>query len=163
MKYLIIIIGFIFAISCKQDKSTSNNLKLSKDVQLLYDSTMHIHDEAMKKMATLEQYQRKVSGYLKSFPVNGDQPINDAVELRKTMSEMNKGEDGMYMWMKDFKTNFDSLNENQQKTYLQVSKLQIQTVSDQINTGLAMGAFCIKKYALENFNPKPAIADTTKK
>ena len=163
MKYLIIIIGFIFAISCKQDKSTSNNMKLSKVVQLLYDSTMHIHDEAMKKMATLEQYQRKISGYLRSFPANGDQPKEDGLELRKAMSEMNKGEEGMYRWMRDFKTNIDSLNENSQKNYLKTSRYEIQAISDQINAGLAMGSFCVKKYALENFNPKPAIADTTKK
>lgn len=164
MKYLIIILGFIAFISCKQNNSKSGSEhKFSKNIQMLYDSTMNIHDEAMKKMATLEQYQRKISGYLKSFPVNGDQPKEDGIELRKAMGEMNKGEEGMYRWMREFKTNLDSLNEMQQKNYLLLSKYEIQTVSDQINTGLAMGAFCVKKYGLENFVAKPVVVDTSKK
>lgn len=158
---LLIIVGQCFTF-CKNEQKEPEH-KVAKSVQMLYDSTMLIHDNSMKEMARLEQYQRKISGFLRSFPANGDQPKEDGLELRKAMSEMNKGEEGMYRWMREFSNRLDTLPEVQQKTYLTIKRLEIQSVADQINAGLALGAHCYKKYGLENFKPAPTKQDTTVK
>ncbi len=162
LKNFLILMCSLTLVFCKTEKK-EQELKVAKSNEMLYDSTMMIHDNSMKEMARLEQYQRKISGFLRSFPANGDQPKEQGLELRKAMSEMNKGEEGMYRWMRGFSNRLDTLSEVQQRMYLTVSRLEIQAVSDQINAGLALGAHCVKAYGLENFKPAPEKKDSLPK
>jgi len=150
--------------SCKQNtdsKKEESKVKVHPSAQKLYDETMKIHDDAMKVMAGMETSHRKLSAYQRSFPANSDQPTEQATTIRNALSQMNKAEDAMYRWMREFNQKIDTLKPVEQESYLTINKMSIQQVSDLINLGTAMGTEAIKKYGLENY--KPPIDTTSKK
>lgn len=110
MKYVTALALLLSIFSCKKEFA-------SKEIQKAYESVMHVHDEVMPEIATIQKLKRKI----KKLEVKNDTAM-------KLITQLERSDDGMMDWMADFKLNTKASKTDQLK-YLLAEQSKIDRVS----------------------------------
>ncbi|AWW33086.1 hypothetical protein DN752_06610 [Echinicola strongylocentroti] len=108
-----------------------------KEVKQLKDEVIGIHDEVMPLMGKLKEEQSRL------MTSSGKMLLDDSVAngaIAEEMNEVAKGlEDayeGMFVWMRQYKVDFEGMTNEQVIEYLQEQKEKVTKVNDDITTAL---------------------------
>ncbi len=110
MKYITFLVLLLSLASCKKEFA-------SPEIQKAYESVMHVHDEVMPEITTIQKLKRKI----KKLEVKDDTAMN-------LITQLEKSDDGMMDWMAGFKLNSKSSKADQLK-YLTAEQSKIDKVS----------------------------------
>lgn len=94
----------------------------NKEVEALKAETMRIHDEAMKDMGPMNARSRQLKKEMAEL--DSLSPRRDS--LLRLVSAMEKAEEGMMDWMKNYKAPGDDMPKEEAIKYLQEQKAAIE-------------------------------------
>ena len=125
MKYISAIAILLVFVSCKKQFA-------SPEIQKAYQSVMHVHDEVMPEITTIQKLKRKI----KKLEIKDDR----AMDL---ITQLEKADDGMMDWMADFKLNSKSSKAEQLK-YLSSEQVKINKVSVNMKNSIESAQMYLK-------------------
>jgi hypothetical protein len=128
VQYLIIFITSFLLVSCKKQKDD--------EVQVLKDEVIAIHDEVMPLMSELKDSQQKILHKIEDLSEN--QSAEDSVvnELKKVERNLDEAYQSMFIWMRQFNSQFENMEEEEIKAYLYEQKEMVTKVNINIKTSL---------------------------
>ncbi|MCB0533657.1 MAG: hypothetical protein H6574_21825 [Lewinellaceae bacterium] len=106
----------------------------------LMQSTMAIHDEAMKEMAGMNRYGRM----LKSEITGLDSLSGRADSIRTVLRQIKLAEEGMYTWMSEYKAP-TKLSEDAASAYLEDQKQKISKNQQDIQAATQAARLLIER------------------
>ena len=115
--------------ACSSSGNANENLK---------DEIIAIHDEVMPEMGKLQALQKD---FLEQAEQLGqeDSLSNkvDITQLRNLAAELEDAYDGMFVWMRQFDTEYDDMTDEEIAAYLQGQKEMVEKVNTDIKSALA--------------------------
>jgi len=128
----------ILILSCKSNASP--------ELQNLMDEVMEIHDEVMPKMSDTHRLRKALKKEMKNH-------IEEVDEKRGVLLEhitaLEKADDGMMDWMKDYKKLSKLSEDIVPMDYYQEEKIKIQKVSDDMLSAIANAEEFVKNIGKE--------------
>jgi hypothetical protein len=120
---------FFFLSACAADKKESN-AKLKEEV-------IAIHDEVMPRMDELKKLEKEV--IQKSNELMTDSITNqiEIVKLQAVAADLDSAFEGMFVWMRQFKSSYDDMTPEEVEIYLLEQKEEVQEVNDKIKLSIA--------------------------
>ncbi len=109
---------------------TPKNVQLSPENDSLYTLVVAVHDSVMPKMSDISVYQSKISKQISS----STNPKEKEALLNKS-SELKKAENGMMLWMNEFKNTevdeafYQKMSASEIRDYLLSEEKKIREVS----------------------------------
>ncbi len=134
---LVLILLLITAFSCKQNKHQVEGVPFSNPTEQeanLYKNIIDVHDEVMPKMSEIADLKAKLKIEKEMIPVSESDPKRSAINAH--LSELNKGEEGMFTWMNNFAA-INDLPREEILPFLIKEESQVQVMADQINASIA--------------------------
>ncbi|MEP1094420.1 MAG: hypothetical protein ABJG78_04890 [Cyclobacteriaceae bacterium] len=125
----LLIIPFIFLLSCQGGK------KEEVDLKALKDEVFELHDEVMPMMGDLRRVRKSLM--LQADSIQGTN-AERAATLTGVSEELNAANEGMMVWMRNFDPNFDGSDEEVLK-YLTAQKTSIEVVNKNMKETLKKG------------------------
>jgi hypothetical protein len=136
-------LGFVVLIclslqfsGCNSDKKNPNE-ELKKEV-------IEIHDEVMPLMGDLKSLKTKVlekSASLSNEDFSNKEQIE---ELEQMAAELDSAFDGMFVWMRQFKSDYEGMSTIEVKDYLLEQKLKVEKVNVDIKEAIASATEMLK-------------------
>ncbi len=114
MKHILLfIVGFsFFQISCEDSSK--------KEIQVIFDKVMLVHDSTMVKMDDMHELKKQLT---KSFSSGMDSTIIfDGIE------KLDDADEAMMVWMAEFNAEYTKMKPDEQKTYLNTEMEKIEKV-----------------------------------
>lgn len=108
---------------------------LKKENEVLKNEVIAIHDEVMPLMGELKNYQKQVEKKINQADSLGI-PAEELARLRTVAGELGDAFEGMFVWMRQFKSSYDEMTEQQIHDYLQEQKVLVEKVNDDIKNAL---------------------------
>ncbi|QDH81441.1 hypothetical protein FKX85_00040 [Echinicola soli] len=108
-----------------------------KEVEKLKGEVLEIHDEVMPLMGKIKEEQKQLmtaSGKLMA----ADSAANKATanEMREVAKNLGDAYEGMFVWMRQYKVDFEGMEEEQVIAYLEEQKKKVGKVNDDITNAL---------------------------
>lgn len=101
-----------------------------KEVEALKTETMRIHDEAMKDMGPMNAISRSIKNEMETL--DSLSPRRDS--LRNAVSNLERAEEEMMNWMKNYKDPGENMPKEEAVKYLQEQKTAIEKNLNSIRT-----------------------------
>jgi transposase-like protein len=120
---------FFFLSACAPDKKESNE-KLKKEV-------IAIHDEVMPKMDELKKLKKEITQKSNDLAANGSGTPEEIGRLNSIAAELDDSFEEMFVWMRQFKSSYEELTQEEIEVYLQDQKIKVQEVNDHIKSSIA--------------------------
>lgn len=120
---------FFFLSACEADKKESNEI-LKKEV-------IEIHDEVMPKMDELKKLKKEI---LQKAGSLGSDSTSNSIEIEKLNAialDLDSAFEGMFVWMRQFKSSYDEMTPEEVEVYLLEQKTKVQEVNDRIKSSIA--------------------------
>lgn len=135
--YLIVVSATFILSSCNNEKVDEN--------QILRDDVIAIHDEVMPFMGELKTLSKKINEKSTDL-LNQDSTGNheQALKLRRFAKALDDSFEGMFVWMRQFKSNYDDMTDQEIKLYLQGQKILVEKVRDDINSSVSVSKEALK-------------------
>lgn len=128
--YFTIVFTAIILFSCSGEKVDEN--------QLLKDEVIAIHDEVMPYMGELKTFRKKINEKADDLlEENAEVNSEKVLELKLLAKDLDDSFEGMFVWMRQFKNNYEEMSEEEIKSYLQEQKVMVTKVRDDINVSMA--------------------------
>lgn len=122
----LIIAGLLNA--CNSSGDANENLK---------DEIIAIHDEVMPEMGKLQSLQRDFLGQAEQLGQEDSLSNKETItQLRDLADELEDAYDGMFVWMRQFDTDYGDMTEEEIATYLQGQKEMVEKVNTDIKEAL---------------------------
>ena len=131
MKYL----GFflvIFLVSCGDPKE--------KEIQMLSDEAIAVHDEVMPMMDKLYVMRTGIQKRVQEDSTL----LTD--ELAATLVELKEAEDAMWNWMRNFNLQYEGENQDSTIAYFTRKKSSAEIMADQMKKAMIMGEETMKTF-----------------
>lgn len=134
---IIFICLYVLMLGCTSEKKDPND-ELRREV-------IEIHDEVMPLMGNLKSLKTKVME--KSTLISqSDTPDPERIqELNKLANELDSAFDGMFVWMRQFKSDYEGMSQNEINKYLLEQKLKVEKVNSDIKSALAAANIELEK------------------
>ena len=141
MKYLktnLFIVLSVFLIAGCTGSSGSDKSSSARDI--LYKEVMDVHDTCMPEIGPLSKIQRKLRK-----AQDKDHPTVKRDTIVSTIVELANAKEGMMKWMREFKIPQKSDPDEEVMEYLNLEKIKIQKVSDDIYAAKQQGENLLKE------------------
>lgn len=102
--------------------------------QELYNEVMKIHDEVMPKMADIHRLKMSIREKIEKNP---NLPQTERIKLDAMYAKLDSANDGMMVWMRQFRPLPDSVGEEKAKQYLENEMERVKKVREQMLNALA--------------------------
>lgn len=120
----------LLIFSCSGDKVEEN--------QLLKDEVIAIHDEVMPFMGELKTLSKKINEKSEVLAEQDLEGTSEKVlELNFLAKDLDDAFEGMFVWMRQFKSTYVEMSEEEIKSYLQEQRVLVSKVRDDINRSMA--------------------------
>ncbi|WP_373523508.1 hypothetical protein [Aquiflexum sp.] len=136
-------LGFIILVSlsllvfgCKSDGKNPNE-ELKKEV-------IGIHDEVMPLMGNLKSLKTKVLEKSASLSKEESPNYDRIQKLELLAGELDSAFEGMFVWMRQFKSDFEGMSSDEVKMYLLDQKLKVEKVNVDIKETIAIANEALK-------------------
>lgn len=139
MKRIALICSFAFALvlsSCNkkaEDHSHDGHGAHAQDAtatspnEKLYNEVMKIHDEVMPKMNDIHKLKVAIREKIEKNP---NLPKTERIKLDAMYAKLDSANEGMMVWMREFRPLPDSVGEEKAKAYLENEMERVQRVRD---------------------------------
>jgi beta-phosphoglucomutase-like phosphatase (HAD superfamily) len=121
---LFIVVVFFAQVACSGDLKRQQNA----EIEALQKDTETIHDDAMKDMASMNRYARALKAQLNEPNLVGSRKT----QILDTLTLIQKAEDGMYTWMKNYQAPSKEMKPEAAKAYLLAQKALIEVNAQEI-------------------------------
>lgn len=129
--YPLIVVFFMLLFSCESSKNENQALK---------DRVISVHDEVMPEIGNLKSLQNKLKE--KADSINLEQAPsatkNYVQSLEAASQSCEAAYDGMFVWMRQFKTEYEEMTEEETKSYLKEQLEKVEKVRGDIKTALSV-------------------------
>ncbi len=128
--YHLFLVGVIaiLAISCNSDK---------KDNEAAKEEVIRIHDEVMPLMGELKTKQKELIARAESLHSEDSVGFQEEIlALRTVAKELDKAYEGMFVWMRQFKVDYEEMNDQEVADYLGKQKQEVTKVNENIKSAL---------------------------
>ncbi|HEY0769889.1 MAG TPA: hypothetical protein VGD31_06110 [Sphingobacteriaceae bacterium] len=95
--------------------------------QKLYNEVMKIHDEVMPKMNDIHKLKMSIREKIEKNP---NLPQVERIKLDAMYAKLDSANEGMMVWMREFRPLPDSVGEDKARLYLQNEMTRVQKVRD---------------------------------
>jgi len=129
-KHLIFSSLLIIFSSCNPSQKDSN--------ELLKEEVIAIHDEVMPKMGELKSLHKEL---LSKIDILKSDSVTNAKEIQALSvlaSDLDASFEGMFIWMRQFKSAYEGMTEEEITQYLLDQKEKVQNVNVAIKENLAL-------------------------
>lgn len=139
MKNLIVVLAiasFLFLASCQQksehdkheghDAHAQDKTETSEN-EKLYNEVMKVHDEVMPKMDDIHRLKMSIREKIEKNP---NLPKVERLKLDAMYAKLDSANDGMMVWMREFRPLPDSVGEEKAKKYLENEMERVNKVRD---------------------------------
>lgn len=110
-----------------------DNLKMENDS--LKEEVIAIHDEVMPLMGDLKNYQKQVEKRISQADSLGMSP-EEVADLKVMAGDLGNSFEGMFVWMRQFKSSYDDMTDEQVRDYLLEQKILIEKVNADIKKSM---------------------------
>lgn len=108
---------------------------LEKENAVLKEEVIAIHDEVMPLMGDLKNYQKQVEKRISQADSLGITP-EEVANLKAIALDLGNSFEGMFVWMRQFKTSFDEMPDEQVRDYLLEQKILVEKVNADIKKSI---------------------------
>ena len=119
---------FFFLSACGSDIKESNEI-LKKEV-------IAIHDEVMPKMDELKKLKKDILQKSEELSADSVAMSGEIEKLNAISADLDSAFEGMFVWMRQFKSTYEEMTEDEIETYLLDQKIKVQKVNDEIKTSI---------------------------
>jgi hypothetical protein len=127
--YLRFLVAFFFFISaCGTDKKETN--------EILKQEVISIHDEVMPKMDELKKLKKEVLQKAENLKSDTTANSSQIENLNKIALDLDAAFEGMFVWMRQFRSTYDEMAPEEVEAYLLDQKRKVQEVNDQIKSSI---------------------------
>ena len=133
------ILFLFFLFSCKSERTD--------EISNLKDEVIGIHDEVMPLMGELKSLKKEVE--IKSKGLHEQDSISNSdkiKELNILTGQLDSAFDGMFVWMRQYKSPEEDLDREEAKIYLIEQKEKVELVNEEIKIALASAKKELGKY-----------------
>ncbi|MEM9858166.1 MAG: hypothetical protein AAF843_12450 [Bacteroidota bacterium] len=113
-------------------------------LQALYDEVIEIHDEVMPKMDDIMKAKGKLQEQLDTLRESNPEDIKIAA-LENTIGKLNKADEAMMNWMRNFKPQDDEKDSKKVLEYYKSERVKISEVKDEMLSAIDEANELIKK------------------
>ncbi|MGY6522361.1 MAG: hypothetical protein ACXIUD_11560 [Mongoliitalea sp.] len=118
----------LFINGCKQDQVDEN--------QMLKQEVIDIHDEVMPRMGELRSLKKSLLEKVEALEAaSADANATDIERLRVYADDLEDAFEGMFVWMRQFQSNFEGTEEEVHQ-YLLEQKLLVEKVNRDIKSSI---------------------------
>ncbi len=96
------------------------------------DEIIAIHDEVMPKMGDLKELKKEVLAKIQELSKDSIQQESKIKELNILAQDLDKAFDGMFIWMRQFQSSFDEMEDEEIDLYLNKQKEMVEKVNADI-------------------------------
>lgn len=122
------VVVFFFISACAPDKKETN--------ELLKQEVISIHDEVMPKMDELKKLKKDILQKVENLESDSTSNSLEIEKLNKIALDLDAAFEGMFVWMRQFKSTYDEMTPEEVEAYLLDQKLKVQVVNDQIKSSI---------------------------
>lgn len=108
---------------------------LKKENEALKEEVIAIHDEVMPLMGDLKNYQKQVEKRISQADSLGITP-EEVANLKALALDLGNSFEGMFVWMRQFKSSFDEMTDEQVRDYLLEQKVMVEKVNSDIKKSI---------------------------
>jgi hypothetical protein len=101
--------------------------------QVLYNEVMKIHDEVMPKMDDIHRLKMSIREKIEKNP---NLPQTERIKLDAMYAKLDSANDGMMVWMRQFRPLPDSVGEEKAKAYLENEMERVKKVRERMLTAI---------------------------
>ena|SRR5690554_5019049 len=131
MNIRLIGLGLIVAVALNACGSSGNANESLKD------EIIAIHDEVMPEMGKLQSLQKEFLEQAEQLEQEDSlSHEEDIAQLRNMAAELEEAYDGMFVWMRQFDTEYGDMTEEEIAAYLQGQKEMVEKVNVDIKNAL---------------------------
>ncbi|AGA76312.1 hypothetical protein Echvi_0008 [Echinicola vietnamensis DSM 17526] len=126
MSVLVFVIGIL--VSCNGHQ---------KQVEDLKGEVLGIHDEVMPLMGKIKEEEKRLmtaSGKLMTEDSAANKATSD--KMRATAKKLENAYEGMFVWMRQYKLDFEGMSQEQVIAYLEDQKEKVTKVNEEITKAL---------------------------
>ena len=100
--------------------------------QQLYDEVIGVHDIVMPKLSQISELKSQIEDKMEV-----SQDSTEHAEWLSLMLQLDRADESMWVWMRQFKPEMDSLVTAKDMDYLQQQLTEVQEVAEKINSSIA--------------------------
>jgi hypothetical protein len=126
--YLLFIIFGLLFLSCQQQKED--------EIQILKDEVIEIHDEVMPLMSDLTISRKRILSKIEELSENTEEGDSTLLKLKVLERNLEDAFQGMFIWMRQFNTQFENMKDEEIKAYLNEQKEMVTKVNVTIKNTL---------------------------
>jgi hypothetical protein len=124
----------LFSFSCISQKTENDNRPILDRqaciaIANLQKEVMMMHDSIMPSISGLIQVKTAVKIKLQEGNISDE---NQLRELRNTINSLEEADEAMMSWMRNYKTNYEGMRDEEIRSYLLKEKQQIRQVGEKI-------------------------------
>ncbi|MDN3689424.1 hypothetical protein [Cyclobacterium jeungdonense] len=129
--FRLIVVFFALLFSCESGENENQALK---------DRVISVHDEVMPEIGNLKSVQNKLREKADSIKLEGAPSASEnyGESLEAAAQSCEAAYDGMFVWMRQFKTEYEDMTEEETKAYLEEQLKKVEQVRDDIKTALSV-------------------------
>lgn len=123
------VLFFALLFSCAAEKDENVALK---------EQVIAVHDEVMPEIGTLKSRQKTLEEKADALAqeANGVDTREQVQELRAAARSCEAAYDGMFVWMRQFESEYDGMTEEEIRSYLQDQMKKVEQVKKDIRSAL---------------------------
>ena len=107
--------------------------------QQLYDDVITIHDVVMPKLSQISSLKSQIEDRMEVA-----QDSIERAEWLSLMLQLDRADESMWVWMRQFKPEMDSLVTEKDMNYLQQQLAEVEQVAEKINSSIAESEQALK-------------------
>ena len=112
----------------------------SKENEKLHEEVIAIHDEVMPEMGKVKSLQTNLLKNVNELMMEDSLTHSEKIQtLITTASELDEAYENMFVWMRQFKTDYESMTTEDANTYLKQQKELVGKVNADIKEAIAKG------------------------
>lgn len=123
-------------IGCNSEKKNPNE-ELKKEV-------IEIHDEVMPLMGNLKSLKTKIEEMSATLSKDESPNYDQIQKLESLAGELDSAFEGMFVWMRQFKSDYEGMSSDEVKNYLLEQKLKVEKVNEDIKEAITLANEALK-------------------
>lgn len=121
---------FFILSACAPDKKESN--------ETLKQEVIAIHDEVMPKMDELKKLKKQILQKSNGLASDSKGVPGEIEKLNTIASDLESAFEGMFVWMRQFKSTHEEMTEEEIETYLLDQKIKVQKVNEDVKASISV-------------------------
>ena len=111
-----------------------------KDNEMLHSEVLAIHDEVMPVMGKVKSLQTNLLKNVDELYMEDSLTQREKIQtLIATASELDSAYESMFVWMRQFNTDYESMTPEEANIYLKEQKVLVEKVNADIKEAIAKG------------------------